>query len=945
MPRKGRRRRNTTEDNGIVIETTAKNIIANNTNNHTGYMNVNQALKELQKSRELAFDPTVIPYSDFSGRLLGQYPGDVSLENISRPIHTTIMNIESDFDYDDLTGYDNSRENVDDKKLDMILRRFHDMMGVLNNHNLFDSFIRSMNVLDRIFANNGFEQYLVDLMNNHQALSDHELLAFQEVINNYSYKEVTTILLTVIDVLTEYNRILQSNETFRDEKDEIYREMNEAIEIGNDKMSIAKGVFEPFRRRKLMTENKFQEYSDKIIFDLSINGPGLAKPQEVDFYRMGGNEYQGQNSDSYPIRRIVNGREEVLYPANDTKPITNTGMDNEFNNSIRNNTNNYYNQEHYPTNDTNGYRTTSTMKIINPNLSSNNQMRSDDGIYTTDQYGQTHTTINGVDVIVATPEGPVSIEQQNAQIQEALNQQQPQVLYDMYGNKYVDGVMYANPANVNNNINQNTQEYTFDTPYKRNPAPSDIKLNVASENDLNLKRPGLSAQRRYNVDANGYSINNPLNAKNIYGCNTGNDEINRRNRNYLRYFNLFGYYPNTVGRNYYDEVVFNQELAKFVNVHKNTHKVVFEFGVPVYMDANNTKVTGFFPPIITSDKAPYYMNGRYGTALVVGEHNNGSETILRLQQENGNMFDVHFSDIVLGKLQPKTIDKQTNEPIMIPPVHGIMNLRMNTMQSDHDNMVNDGMKPQQLAGALRGINTIGNTHDGLVDQQKVPTITPSPNERNNGYQQTQERVYSAGSFNNNNVRYVNNKANANAGYMNTQNANTYNANNQYSSSNTYVDNRQNTRYVNNNAYNTNTQKANPFAKYTPSVSMPDTSTGFEDYVEYDYGDDRKWGQFGMLNNNQGEVTYTNTNYVDNNNNLRTNGAYVNNNNNSDDPYDGLPNYMHPDYNPYLDLNNPLYGRPEGDYSRITEYNPNTGLPIKKKTPQFKLYSDDMHPYI
>lgn len=37
-----------------------------------------------------------------------------------------------------------------------------------------------------------------------------------------------------------------------------------------------------------------------------------------------------------------------------------------------------------------------------------------------------------------------------------------------------------------------------------------------------------------------------------------------------------------------------------------------------------------------------------------------------------------------------------------------------------------------------------------------------------------------------------------------------------------------------------------------------------------------------------------------------------------------------DYNPYLDLHNPLYGQPGGDYSRITEYDPNTGRPIQKK---------------
>lgn len=817
--------------------------------------NVQQLIKGLQKKREEMFNPMIIPHTNYGGRLIERYPGDVNITNILKPVNDAVLNVEMDMDYDDLTGYAYARENIDTNNLTALLSRYHDMLNVTENHNVYDSFLRALNVIDRLFANNNFEQQLTDLMHK-QALSDSELLAFQEINANLSFKNVGLIFMGMLDVLTEYNKVLQSNEIFRENKDQIFMEMNQAINEGNDKMDIARGVFEPFRKRRLISDEKFVEYSTKYEFNPFGNGPAMNDPQAVGYFQYGdGQPGYAQDPSVMPIRKVINGKEVWVnndmysnnvanndYTGAQQQPVTNMGMDNEFMTSTNNTSYNNQGQQGQ-------YRTTGSMKIVVPggNPRANN-MRSDDGRYTTDQYGNTHTTIQGVGVIVSTPNGPVSREDQDEQIRQAQNP--PQFDTPWQGNyQYSTNKQYAyydgKPDNWSKKLTPKAQERYGANGY--------------------LAKQQQIQQQAYNNQNNGYMNNNNQYTNNniysnqmknvAYGTNLPDQYASSLNAKYQHYFDVMGFYPNTVGQNYNDEE-FQKALNVFVNQHNRNHIVSYEFGVPTYVTQNYDKIIGFFPPMVVSEIAPYYVNGRYGTALVVDERYNGSETILTLQQENGNKFAVHFPNLVLGTLHPKRYDNRLNANVIVSYMQGVMNQRLDNVDREKVEILQAGVNLNDIASCLFGANTVGNTHNGLVDNQKVPTITPNPN---------------------------------------TQRAQT-------------------TQFSNNNMNNPQQQNLEEYPLNREFVFVPNGGKHFD-------GD--------ASNIKLNEAVYTNTltgrmYSVDGQQVMRK--SDMNRGMNGVQGQQQVPD----DYNPYLDLHNPLYGQPGGDYSRITEYDPNTGRPIQKK---------------
>ena len=925
---------------------------------------VQQALKKLQKQREEMFDPSIIPNTNFGGRLIERYPGDVNIENIMKPVNDDIMAIEMDLDYDDMTGYAYARDNINQDNIKKLLNRYHDYQKVLEDHNVYDSFIRSLNVIDRLFDNNNFEQTLTNLMHQ-QALSDSELLAFQEINANLSFKNVCLAFMGMLDILTEYNKILQSNEIFRANKDKIFMEMNRAIDENGDKMSIARGVFEPFRKRRLISDEKFIEYSTKYDFDPFGNGPSLIDPEQVGYITLGdGKPGYIPSATEFPIRKIVNGK-EVWVDNNMYEPVTNMGMDNEFTNSVnqqqQQNNNNFNNQNQFANNNNQQqYRTTGRMKIVNPNA---NNMRSDTGYYTTDQWGNTHTTIQGVDVIVSTPNGPVSIQDQDAQIQQALGNNNNQ-----FNNNYNNN----NNGNFNqgfgNNPPQSDFQYSYNSdgtmniPLNNNPQwdpnkkyyhwnSNQFDANRESEKLTDRAKEHLQAYRNttrnnqnqfvnniYNNNAfsnnmnnnmnmnannnNGFMNNNAMGNNNVvYGTNLGDQYANEINSLYQHYFDVMGFYPNTVGQNYNNEEFVNT-LNVFVNQNKNHCQVSYEFGVPTYLDTRENKLVGFFPPMVVNEIAPYYVNGRYGTALVTDEKQNGAETVLRLRQENGNEFYVHFPNVVLNKLHPKTYDKRLNANVILAFMTGVMKNRLLNVDRESQEIINSGVNLTDIAYCLYGLNTVGNTQKGLVQNQTRPTITAPLNSFTNNNQ----NQFANNNFNNNqqnNFGYMNNNNNQNFGNNNFNNNNVMGGNQAF-----YNNNNQGQMMANNN-FNNNIPLSN-YEEYPLNKDFVFVPGG-----EQNFGGDTR-------NIKLQDAIYTNTltgkmysaegKLVMRKSDLPGYNNMGNNNfNNQDD-----------DYNPYMDLHNPLYGTPGGDYSKITEYDPNTGRKIKKNQPV--IYESD-YPFI
>ena len=903
--------------------------------------NVQQLIKGLQKKREEMFNPMIIPHTNYGGRLIERYPGDVNITNILKPVNDAVLNVEMDMDYDDLTGYAYARENIDTNNLTALLSRYHDMVNVTENHNVYDSFLRALNVIDRLFANNNFEQYLTDLMHK-QALSDSELLAFQEINANLSFKNVGLIFMGMLDVLTEYNKVLQSNEIFRENKDQIFMEMNQAINEGNDKMDIARGVFEPFRKRRLISDEKFVEYSTKYEFNPFGDGPAMNDPQAVGYFQYGdGQPGYAQDPTVMPIRKVINGKEvwvnNDMYSQNVTnndysqaqqQPVTNMGMDNEFMTSTNNNSYNNQGQQQ-------GQYRTSSMKIVipgsNPRVNSNT-MRSDDGRYTTDQYGNTHTTIQGVDVIVSTPNGPVSREEQDEQIRQAQNP--PQFDTPWQGNyQYSTNKQYAyydgKPDNWSKKLTPKAQErYGANGYLAKQQQMQQQRAQQFSNNNMNNQYANYNDQNNnYMNNNNQYSSNNNIYSNQMnpqpqnvaYGTNLQDQYASSLNAKYQHYFDVMGFYPNTVGQNYNDEE-FQKALNIFVNQHQRNHIVSYEFGVPTYVTQNYDKIIGFFPPMVVSEIAPYYVNGRYGTALVVDERYNGSETILTLQQENGNKFAVHFPNLVLGTLHPKRYDNRLNANVIVSYMQGVMNQRLDNVDREKQEMLQVGINLNDIASCLYGSNTVGNTHNGLVDNQKVPTITPNPNAQR------------AQQFSNNNMN------NQYANY-NDQNNNYMNNNNQYSNDNQYM-NSGNNMYNNNMNSNANSFSNIP-SSFTPMTGGQNFNNNMnnpqqQNLEEYPLNTEFVFVPNGgkhfdgdATNVKLNEAVYTNTltgrmYSVDGRQVMRK--SDMNRGMNGVQGQQQVPD----DYNPYLDLHNPLYGQPGGDYSRITEYDPNTGRPIQKK---------------
>lgn len=904
--------------------------------------NVQQLIKGLQKKREEMFNPMIIPHTNYGGRLIERYPGDVNITNILKPVNDAVLNVEMDMDYDDLTGYAYARENIDTNNLTALLSRYHDMVNVTENHNVYDSFLRALNVIDRLFANNNFEQYLTDLMHK-QALSDSELLAFQEINANLSFKNVGLIFMGMLDVLTEYNKVLQSNEIFRENKDQIFMEMNQAINEGNDKMDIARGVFEPFRKRRLISDEKFVEYSTKYEFNPFGDGPAMNDPQAVGYFQYGdGQPGYAQDPTVMPIRKVINGKEvwvnNDMYSQNVTnndysqaqqQPVTNMGMDNEFMTSSQQNQMNNQGQQ--------GQYRTSSMKIVipggNPRVNSNT-MRSDDGRYTTDQYGNTHTTIQGVDVIVSTPNGPVSREEQDEQIRQAQNP--PQFDTPWQGNyQYSTNKQYAyydgKPDNWSKKLTPKAQErYGANGYLAKQQQMQQQRTQQFSNNNMNNQYANYNDQNNgYMNDNNQYSSNNNIYSNQMnpqpqnvaYGTNLQDQYASSLNAKYQHYFDVMGFYPNTVGQNYNDEE-FQKALNVFVNQHNRNHIVSYEFGVPTYVTQNYDKIIGFFPPMVVSEIAPYYVNGRYGTALVVDERYNGSETILTLQQENGNKFAVHFPNLVLGTLHPKRYDNRLNANVIVSYMQGVMNQRLDNVDREKQEILQAGVNLNDIASCLYGSNTVGNTHNGLVDNQKVPTITPNPNAQR------------AQQFSNN--MYMNN----NYSNYNDQN-NNYMNNNQYSNDNQYMNS-------GNNMYNNNmNSNANSFSNIPSSFTPMTGGQNFNgnmnmnnqqqqnleeyplntEFVFIPNGGKHFDGDASNLKLNEAVYTNTLTGRM-----YSVDGRQVMRKSDMNRGMNGVPGQQQvaDDYNPYLDLHNPLYGQPGGDYSRITEYDPNTGRPIQKK---------------
>ena len=951
---------------------------------------VQQALKKLQKQREAMFDPSLIPNTNFGGRLIERYPGDVNIENIMKPVNDDIMKIEMDLDYDDMTGYAYARDNINQDNIKKLLTRYHDYQKVLEDHNVYDSFIRSLNVIDRLFDKNNFEQTLTNLMHQ-QALSDSELLAFQEISSNLSFKNVCLAFMGMLDILTEYNKILQSNEIFRANKDKIFMEMNRAIDENGDKMSIARGVFEPFRKRRLISDAKFVEYSTKYDFDpFGNSGSSLIDPEQVGYITLGdGKPGYIPSATEFPIRKIVNGK-EVWVDNNMYEPVTNMGMDNEFTNSVnqQQNNNNFNNQNQFGQNNFNNqsqgqYRTTGRMKIVNPNA---NNMRSDTGYYTTDQWGNTHTTIQGVDVIVSTPDGPVSIQDQDAQIQQALgNNNNNQFNNNGYNNNNFNngnfnGINGNNPPQSDFQYSYNS-DGTMNIPLNNNPQwdpnkkyyhwnSNQFDANRESEKLTDRAKEHLQAQRNMmnnqnqfggnqfnanvnnnmyannnnnfsnnnnifsnnnmNTNNNAYMNNNTMGNNNVvYGTNLGDQYANEINSLYQHYYDVMGFYPNTVGQNYNNEEFVNT-LNLFVNQNKNHCQVSYEFGVPTYLDTRENKLVGFFPPMVVNEIEPYYINGRYGTALVTDEKQNGSETVLRLRQENGNEFYVHFPNVVLNKLHPKTYDKRLNANVILAFMTGVMKNRLLNVDRESQEIINSGVNLTDIAYCLYGLNTVGNTHKGLVENQTRPTITAPLNSFNNNNQNQQ------GFYNNNQNQFANNNFNNqqnNFGYMNNNNQNfsnnNFNNNNVMGGNQAFYNNNNQGQMMANNNFNNNIPLSN-YEEYPLNKDFVFIPGG-----EQNFGGDTK-------NIKLQDAIYTNTltgkmysaegKAVIRKSDLPGYNNMGNNNfNNQDD-----------DYNPYMDLHNPLYGTPGGDYSKITEYDPNTGRKIKKNQPV--IYESD-YPFI
>lgn len=887
--------------------------------------NVQQLIKGLQKKREEMFNPMIIPHTNYGGRLIERYPGDVNITNILKPVNDAVLNVEMDMDYDDLTGYAYARENIDANNLKALLTRYHEMLNVTENHNVYDSFLRALNVIDRLFANNNFEQYLTDLMHK-QALSDSELLAFQEINANLSFKNVGLIFMGMLDVLTEYNKVLQSNEIFRENKDQIFMEMNQAINEGNDKMDIARGVFEPFRKRNLITDDKFVEYSTKYEFNPFGDGPAMNDPQAVGYFQYGdGQPGYAQDPSVAPIRKVINGKEvwvnNDMYSQNvanndytqaQQQPVTNMGMDNEFMTSSQQN-----NQQQQQ----GGYRQ-STMKIISPSLAG--RVRSDTGIYTTDQYGNTHTTIQGVDVIVSTPDGPVSREDQDEQIRQAQNP--PQFDTPWQGNyQYSTNKQYAyydgKPDNWSKTLTPKARERYGENGYlaKQQQLQQQRAYNnqyMSSNNQYSNNNTYSNNQFNNNMNNGGYANSQPKTV--AYGTNLQDQYASSLNAKYQHYFDVMGFYPNTVGQNYNDEE-FQNSLNVFVNQHKRNHIVSYEFGVPTYVTQNYDKIIGFFPPMVVSEIAPYYVNGRYGTALVVNERYNGSETILTMQQENGNKFDVYFPNQVLGTLHPKRYDNRLNANVIVSYIPGLMNQRLNDVDKEKGEMLQAGINLNDIASCLYGANTLGNTHNGLVDNQKVPTITPNPNAQ--------------AQYSNNNMNMSNN----NYSNYNDQNNGYMNNNNQYSNNNAYSNN----QYMNNNNMSSNGNYFNDIpSSFTPMTVNQNFNNNMNNQKQQDleeYPLNREFvfvpnggkhfdGDASNLKLNEAVYTNTLTGRM-----YSVDGQQVMRKSDMNRGTNGMRGQQQADdYNPYLDLHNPLYGQPGGDYSRITEYDPNTGRPIQKK---------------
>ena len=90
--------------------------------------NIQQLIKGLQKQREAMFDPTVVPFSNYSGRLMERYPGDHNITNILKPVNDAIVKVEMDMDYDDMTGYAYTRENIDENNIKDLLLKYHETL-------------------------------------------------------------------------------------------------------------------------------------------------------------------------------------------------------------------------------------------------------------------------------------------------------------------------------------------------------------------------------------------------------------------------------------------------------------------------------------------------------------------------------------------------------------------------------------------------------------------------------------------------------------------------------------------------------------------------------------------------------------------------------------------------------------------------------------------------
>lgn len=897
--------------------------------------NVQQLIKGLQKKREEMFNPMIIPHTNYGGRLIERYPGDVNITNILKPVNDAVLNVEMDMDYDDLTGYAYARENIDANNLKALLTRYHEMLNVTENHNVYDSFLRALNVIDRLFANNNFEQYLTDLMHK-QALSDSELLAFQEINANLSFKNVGLIFMGMLDVLTEYNKVLQSNEIFRENKDQIFMEMNQAINEGNDKMDIARGVFEPFRKRNLITDDKFVEYSTKYEFNPFGNGPAMNDPQSVGYFQYGdGQPGYAQDPTVMPIRKVINGKEVWVnndmysnnvanndYTGAQQQPVTNMGMDNEFMTSTNNVSYNNQGQQGQ-------YRTTGSMKIVVPGGVPNN-MRSDDGRYTTDQYGNTHTTIQGVDVIVSTPNGPVSREEQDEQIRRAQNP--PQFDTPWQGNyQYSTNKQYAyydgKPDNWSKTLTPKARERYGENGYLAKQQQMLQQRAYGNNQNNGYMNNDQYANNNYNSNYNnqmnmgGYS-----NQKNVaYGTNLQDQYASSLNVKYQHYFDVMGFYPNTVGQNYNDEE-FQNSLNVFVNQHKRNHIVSYEFGVPTYVTQNYDKIIGFFPPMVVSEIAPYYVNGRYGTALVVNERYNGSETILTLQQENGNKFDVYFPNQVIGTLHPKRYDNRLNANVIVSYIPGLMNQRLNDVDREKGEMLQAGINLNDIASCLYGANTLGNTHNGLVDNQKVPTITPNPNAQRFSNNNMNNNTYSK----QNDGYYMNNDS-----YMNMYNSNINSQQNQFNNMNNNGFIQQNQMNNNGNSFSSIPSSFTPMTgnqNFNNNMNNPQQQNLEEyplnrEFVFVPNGGKHFDGDASNIKLNEAVYTNTLTGKM-----YSVDGQQVMRKSDMNRGMSGMQGQQQvaDDYNPYLDLHNPLYGQPGGDYSRITEYDPNTGRPIQKK---------------